>query len=126
MLSRHGSVDREAVCAALRQGRPELEALQLTAQLEPSFSSLSRASVAREPAPPSDVGRGDSAPLPFPLPARAEALLKANGPVDLNEIQRQITIEAFDQHDRNLARAARHLSIPRTTLRGRLRRYGVL
>lgn len=127
MLSRHGSVDREAVCAALRQGRPELEALQLTAQLEETFGSrLARPSAARAPTAPPAAAASASAPVPISLPPLTESLLKANGPVDLNEIQRQITIEAFGQHDGNLARAARHLSIPRTTLRGRLRRYGVL
>lgn len=128
MLSRHGSVDREAVSAALRQGRPDLEGLQLSAaQLEASFGpGLVRSSVTRASGAPPGVGGPDSGAIPVPLSPRAESPRKASGPVDLNEIQRQITIEAFDQHEGNLARAARHLSIPRTTLRGRLRRYGVL
>lgn len=46
--------------------------------------------------------------------------------VDLNAVQRKITVDMFNEHGRNLARTARALGIPRTTLRDRLRRYGEL
>jgi DNA-binding NtrC family response regulator len=46
--------------------------------------------------------------------------------MDLNELQRQITVEQFIQNGKNLARTARALGIPRTTLRDRLKRYGEL
>ncbi len=47
-------------------------------------------------------------------------------PVDLNALQRKLTIDRFRQFDGNLAQTARSLGIPRTTLRDRLRRYGEL
>ncbi len=46
--------------------------------------------------------------------------------VDLNAMQREITVNMFNENGRNLARTARALGIPRTTLRDRLRRYGEL
>ncbi len=45
-------------------------------------------------------------------------------PLELNEIERQVTIRAFYRNGRNLSKTARALSIPRTTLRDRLKRYG--
>lgn len=43
----------------------------------------------------------------------------------LPELERTAVLEAFEACDRNLTRAAQRLQIPRSTLRDRLRRYGV-
>jgi len=42
----------------------------------------------------------------------------------LNELQERVIVDAYENHERNLTRAARALRIPRTTLRDRLKRYG--
>ena len=104
MLSRHGTVDKEAVLAAFRQG-----------QLPFDGSSIERL-------------RGLELRLPEAEPVSAVHFVRksADSALGLNDIQRQITLEVFEQHAGNLARAARQLRIPRTTLRDRLRRYGVL
>jgi DNA-binding NtrC family response regulator len=44
----------------------------------------------------------------------------------LPEIERQLVLEAYETHGHNLSHVARALGIPRSTLRDRLRRYGVL
>lgn len=44
----------------------------------------------------------------------------------LNELQQQLILDAFNKNEQNLSRTARQLQIPRTTLRDRLKRYGVL
>ena len=43
----------------------------------------------------------------------------------LPDLQREYTLHAFEGSGKNLSRAARELGIPRSTLRDRLRRYGV-
>lgn len=43
----------------------------------------------------------------------------------LPEVERSVIIEAFTDCEGNLSRAARRLKIPRTTLRDKLRRYGL-
>lgn len=44
----------------------------------------------------------------------------------LRDVERELILRAFVDNDRNLSRAAKHLAIPRTTLRDKLRRYGAL
>ena len=44
----------------------------------------------------------------------------------LPELERELSIRAYEASGHNLSQAARQLGIPRTTLRGRLKRYGVL
>lgn len=43
----------------------------------------------------------------------------------LRELERELILKAFEQNGRNVSRAARALGLPRTTLRARLKRYGV-
>lgn len=57
--------------------------------------------------------------VPEVLPAET-ALLPS-----LPDVQRDLILRAFIRSDRNLSQAARELGIPRSTLRDRLRRYGV-
>jgi transcriptional regulator with PAS, ATPase and Fis domain len=45
--------------------------------------------------------------------------------VRLRDIERDVIRRAFDENEQNLSRAARQLGIPRSTLRDKLRRYGV-
>lgn len=44
----------------------------------------------------------------------------------LNELQQRLILDAYNKNDQNLSRTARQLQIPRTTLRDRLKRYGIL
>jgi len=55
-------------------------------------------------------------------------VLKGNpedSPMSLGDLERSLIIEAYESSGQNLSQAARSLGIPRTTLRDRLRRYGV-
>lgn len=125
MLARTNIVDKEAVLAALQQGQAHLDEYPSERPAAPDVSpfglddDLDLTGI-REIVPPAS-----SSTLRRRI-AGQDGGTALNGPVDLNEIQRQITIEVFEQLEGNLARTARHLRIPRTTLRDRLRRYGVL
>ncbi|MFZ5889552.1 MAG: sigma-54-dependent transcriptional regulator [Myxococcota bacterium] len=117
MLSGGSTVDREAVVAAFQQGQIELVAA--APEVPPSLES-------------DDFRFGTDGSL-SDLPARLSRQVPAQAgsneaaeSVGLNEIQRRITVDVFTRYEGNLARTARHLRIPRTTLRDRLRRYGVL
>jgi DNA-binding NtrC family response regulator len=69
---------------------------------------------------------------PVPLEAREaspnSAKAAESGPrraPSLPELQRDLILRAFEESQHNLSRAAHDLGIPRSTLRARLRRYGV-
>jgi two-component system response regulator GlrR len=66
-------------------------------------------------------GADAAAPTPngAPRPARA-----ARAP-SLPDLQRDMILRAFEESQHNLSKAAQDLGIPRSTLRARLRRYGV-
>jgi transcriptional regulator with GAF, ATPase, and Fis domain len=73
-----------------------------------------------------------AAPRPsWPQPSPAESPFDAPTPVpptnvSLRDTERRVILEAFEKTGRNLSEAARVLSMPRTTLRAKLRRFGVL
>jgi two-component system response regulator AtoC len=46
-------------------------------------------------------------------------------PASLPNLQRDLILQAFEESQHNLSRAAQDLGIPRSTLRARLKRYGV-
>ncbi len=56
-------------------------------------------------------------------PARAQPPQRSPG--GLPQLQRDATVDAYEACGKNLTRAADRLQIPRSTLRDRLRRYGV-
>ncbi len=58
-----------------------------------------------------------------PLGAQTETRLRK--PASLPNIQRDLILQAFEESQHNLSRAAQDLGIPRSTLRARLKRYGV-
>jgi len=75
--------------------------------------SLAREARAQEPAAaPEEPGPGQSGTL----------LLR---PATLPNLQRDLILRAFEDSQHNLSRAAQGLGIPRSTLRARLKRYGV-
>lgn len=49
----------------------------------------------------------------------------ARRPPSLPDLQRDVILRAFEQSQQNLSKAASDLGIPRSTLRARLKRYGV-
>ncbi len=74
---------------------------------------------------PSSASSGvmPAAPVALELPpASGDA---AHRPPSLPDLQRDMILRAFEDSRHNLSRAAQDLGIPRSTLRARLRRYGV-
>ncbi|MES1178103.1 MAG: sigma-54 dependent transcriptional regulator [Myxococcales bacterium] len=57
-----------------------------------------------------------------PIGVRPVTLRK---PASLPNLQRDLILQAFEESQHNLSRAAQDLGIPRSTLRARLKRYGV-
>jgi transcriptional regulator of acetoin/glycerol metabolism len=48
-----------------------------------------------------------------------------DGRASLPDVQRSLILKAYEESGTNLSRAARLLGIPRSTLRDRLRKFGV-
>jgi len=108
ILARNGVIERREIEASL-QARSEFA--------EQGLDSESAIQVALQASP--FAGRQAPAPAlvePPPLPPRAGSL---------PALQRDVILRAFADSKQNLTRAAAELGIPRTTLRARLRRYGV-
>ena len=64
----------------------------------------------------------------MPVAATVSAPPHAGGPrrsPSLPDLQRDMILRAFEESERNLSKAALDLGIPRSTLRARLKRYGV-
>jgi two-component system, NtrC family, response regulator AtoC len=68
---------------------------------------------------PSGARSGVSAPIEGAQRSSVE------GFASLPDLEKDLIIRAFEDSRRNLSRAARGLGIPRTTLRDRLRKYGI-
>jgi len=60
-----------------------------------------------------------------PEPSNAQSSTRLTRPASLPSLQRDLILRAFEDSQHNLSRAAQDLGIPRSTLRARLRRYGV-
>jgi len=58
-----------------------------------------------------------------PIGVRSATQLRR--PASLPNLQRDLILQAFEESQHNLSRAAQDLGIPRSTLRARLKRYGV-
>jgi DNA-binding NtrC family response regulator len=58
-----------------------------------------------------------------PLDVQSQTQLRR--PASLPNLQRDLILQAFEESRHNLSRAAQDLGIPRSTLRARLKRYGV-
>jgi transcriptional regulator with PAS, ATPase and Fis domain len=87
------------------------------ARRDPSEVTSPQGSAPPEPAPPtpaSDPPAAENAPVRIP------------GGKTLRELERMLTVEAFEESGRNLSKTAVALGLPRSTVRDRLRRYGVL
>ncbi|HKY39378.1 MAG TPA: sigma-54 dependent transcriptional regulator [Polyangiaceae bacterium] len=102
ILTRSGQVGRDHVQAAL----------EARSEGEPGDSWSGPVETAE---PESEVTKV-SAVMPVAKPTRSASL---------PDMQRDIILRAFEESQRNLSKAALDLGIPRSTLRARLRRYGV-
>lgn len=69
---------------------------------------------------PAAVAPSNNTPLPAAVPYAA-----ADFP-SLRDMERALILSAWTQQQNNLSRTASHLGIPRSTLRDKLRRFGVL
>ena len=58
-------------------------------------------------------------------PITTQTATRLRRPTSLPTIQRDLILQAFEESQHNLSRAAQDLGIPRSTLRARLKRYGV-
>jgi len=58
-------------------------------------------------------------------PSTAQSRTRLSRPASLPNLQRDLILRAFEDSQHNLSRAALDLGIPRSTLRARLKRYGV-
>jgi DNA-binding NtrC family response regulator len=65
----------------------------------------------------------------LPLLTNPASAVGATNSIDdgspLRKVERDMILAAFEENGRNLSRAAKMLGIPRSTLRDKLRRYGV-
>jgi len=106
----------------------EIGALEIEAALGPR--GVARASDARRSEPTSGVLLRARPIADAPESAAPFARESCSGTrrIDydsLPQLQREVTLQAFEDAQRNLSVAARELGIPRSTLRNRLRKYGV-
>ncbi|MFZ5895097.1 MAG: sigma-54-dependent transcriptional regulator [Myxococcota bacterium] len=111
ILARNGVIERREIEAAL-QARSDFA--------EPGRDSERALQIALQSAPPPAVPESSEA---SPSSAREPVALPSYA--SLPALQRDVILRAFEDSNRNLTRAALQLGIPRTTLRARLKRYGV-
>ena len=71
------------------------------------------------------VAPPDEAPEFVPEPSTSQSSTRLTRPASLPSLQRDLILQAFEDSRHNLSRAAQDLGIPRSTLRARLKRYGV-
>jgi DNA-binding NtrC family response regulator len=72
--------------------------------------------------PPGSPRKPEGAAAKEPFSAKSSGVRRA----PLRDVERELILSAFEAAKGNLSRAAADLGIPRTTLRDKLRRYGVL
>lgn len=104
----------------------------LQARLAEQPDSWQGPAAAAVPEAPPQALLDDEAPTQIsgvmPVVAPTDAAASSGGPrrsPSLPDLQRDMILRAFEESQRNLSKAALDLGIPRSTLRARLRRYGV-
>ena len=99
--------------------RTDIElALQARGTATESTESWQGPSVARVTPPTEAAGQVTE-------PSTSQSSMRLARPASLPSLQRDLILKAFEESQHNLSRAAQDLGIPRSTLRARLRRYGV-
>jgi len=109
IVAHDGLVQRADIELAL-QGRGSTTSLPSESWQGPS---LARTSQTNQP------------PAALPEPSTAQSGTRLTRPASLPNLQRDLILRAFEDSQHNLSRAAQDLGIPRSTLRARLKRYGV-
>lgn len=123
----------------IRELKTTIEAVAILSRGDVITEHEMRSALGRFPVPESGVVRTASpvrTPLPSvvsvanapvaPIAAVAAGAMVGGTPGGLRGIERELIVRTFAETGRNLARAARVLDIPRTTLRDKLKRYGVV
>ena len=114
IIARSGQVGREHIEAALlarRESNDSRQGMGATPVAEPNDEPITQISTVMPAVkPPSD--------------GAANSQVRARAP-SLPDLQRNMILRAFEDSQHNLSKAAQDLGIPRSTLRARLRRYGV-
>lgn len=114
IITRNGLVGREHIDASLLARSESNDAWQgspAAPSAEPSEEPVTQISgIIPAVRPPPDTGVTSHAPARTP---------------SLPDLQRHMILRAFEESQHNLSKAAQDLGIPRSTLRARLRRYGV-
>jgi DNA-binding NtrC family response regulator len=92
--------------------------------------AVQRAMYQRTPSTPpvARVQRRVDQPLPVTPPASdsGPSLIGTGRPFSsLQELERHVIVHAFEEAEGNLSQAARTLGLPRSTLRDRLKRFGI-
>lgn len=108
IVARGGLIQRTEVELSLQArgtGAPVCESWQ--------GPSVARASLPNEP------------PEPVTERSSGQSTTRLHRPPSLPSVQRDLILRAFEDSRHNLSRAAQDLGIPRSTLRARLKRYGV-
>jgi len=120
IMTRNGLIGRHHVEKALQARTAEPD----------SWQGPAAAPVAPDSAP--QAALEDEAPTQvsgvMPVASAVQATAATAGPrrsPSLPDLQRDMILRAFEESQRNLSKAALDLGIPRSTLRARLRRYGV-
>jgi DNA-binding NtrC family response regulator len=107
-------------------GRGHIETA-IQARADDGSDSWSGLAALPEGEPPGRAGSGSGVMRALPRPVEPPPA-SADGPArapSLPDLQRDMILRAFEDSQHNLSRAAQDLGIPRSTLRARLRRYGV-
>jgi len=121
MYTRSGLIGRSHVEKALQARCGEPDSWQ-GAAAAPVESSDPAAPAALDDEAPTQVSGVMRAVLPRPVAEEAGGPRRAPS---LPDLQRDMILRAFEESQQNLSKAALDLGIPRSTLRARLRRYGV-
>ena len=76
-------------------------------------------------ASPARLTQSNAPPDAAREPSPGQSGTRSSRPATLPNLQRDLILRAFEESRHNLSRAAQDLGIPRSTLRARLKRYGV-
>jgi DNA-binding NtrC family response regulator len=115
IITRTGLVGREQIEASLLARSEDAESWQGLA-VSPVGDAAQEPITQVSGVMPAVKGHDGPRPVPASAPARSPSL---------PDLQRDMILRAFEESQHNLSKAAQGLGIPRSTLRARLRRYGV-
>jgi DNA-binding NtrC family response regulator len=114
IITRTGLVGREQIEASLLARSEDAESWQGLAA--PPGGDAAQEPITQVSGVMPAAKRDEARPGPATAPARSPSL---------PDLQRDMILRAFEESQHNLSKAAQGLGIPRSTLRARLRRYGV-